>query len=81
MTICFCIIISMKLSQAERELSLRDDDMARAEEAGVVVKTCVECDMPHVFVLANRVTPEARRAMDEAAAFLREAGAPSSAVA
>ena len=54
---------------------------ARAEEAGVVTKICVEHDMPHVFVLANRVTPEARRAMDEAAAFLRNAGAAPAAVA
>ena len=45
----------------------------RAKAAGVVTKVCVERDMPHVFVFANRWTPEARRAMDEAAAFLHAA--------
>lgn len=46
----------------------------RAKAAGVTTKTCVERDMPHVFVFANRWTPEARRAMDEAADFLHQAG-------
>ncbi len=47
----------------------------RAKAAGVTTKVCVERDMPHVFVFANRWTPEARRAMDEAAGFLNAAGA------
>ncbi len=46
----------------------------RAKAAGVTTRTCVERDMPHVFVFANRWTPEARRAMDEAAVFLHQAG-------
>ncbi|MFT4097754.1 MAG: alpha/beta hydrolase [Rhodoblastus sp.] len=55
--------------------SLRAAERARA--AGVTTKVCVERDMPHVFVFANRWTPEARRAMDEATAFLQQAGAAS----
>lgn len=55
------------------------DDCLRAEErakaAGVATKLSVERDMPHVFVFANRWTPEARHAMDEAAAFLHGAEA------
>ncbi len=50
------------------------DDTVRAAEraraAGVPVELRVAPDMPHVWPFLNRITPEARRAMDEAAAFL-----------
>ena len=50
------------------------DDAVRAAEraraAGVPVELRVAPDMPHVWPFLNRITPEARRAMDEAAAFL-----------
>ena len=42
----------------------------RARDAGVKVELRVAPDMPHVWPFLNRVTPEGRRAMDEAAAFL-----------
>ncbi|MFV0281355.1 MAG: alpha/beta hydrolase fold domain-containing protein [Rhodoblastus sp.] len=57
---------------------LLDDSLraaARAKEAGVRVQLAVAPDMPHVFVFANRWTPEARRAMDEASGFLHAARA------
>jgi acetyl esterase/lipase len=43
----------------------------RARKAGVSVELRLGRDMPHVWPILNRVTPEGRRAMDEAAAFLR----------
>lgn len=63
-------------SVGDTEILLDDSLRAaeRAKAAGVVTKTCVAHDMPHVFVFANRWTPEARHAMDEAAAFLHGAG-------
>ncbi len=42
----------------------------RARGAGVQVEVRIGTDMPHVWPFMNRVTPEGRRAMDEAAAFL-----------
>ena len=48
--------------------TLRATERARA--AGVPAELCVARDMPHVWPFLNRVTPEGRRAMDEAAAFL-----------
>ena len=64
-------------SVGDTEILLDDSLRAaeRAKAAGVATKTCVERDMPHVFVFANRWTPEARRAMDEATEFLHQAGA------
>lgn len=56
---------------------LLDDSLRAAERArasGVRVDLCVIPDMPHVWQFANRITPEARRSMDDAAAFLHEAG-------
>lgn len=63
-------------SVGDTEILLDDSLRAaeRAKAAGVATKICVERDMPHVFVFANRWTPEARRAMDEATAFLHQAG-------
>jgi monoterpene epsilon-lactone hydrolase len=52
---------------------LFDDTVRIAERArteGVPVELRIGRDMPHVWPFLNRVTPEARRAMDEAAAFL-----------
>jgi epsilon-lactone hydrolase len=52
---------------------LLDDTLRAAERArvaGVPVETCVARDMPHVWPFLNGVTPEGRRAIDEAAAFL-----------
>ncbi|HZZ62250.1 MAG TPA: alpha/beta hydrolase [Roseiarcus sp.] len=50
------------------------DDTIRAAEraraAGVRVELRVGPDMPHVWPFLNRITPEGRCAMDEAAAFL-----------
>jgi epsilon-lactone hydrolase len=43
----------------------------RARQAGVPVELRLGRDMPHVWPILNRVTPEGRHAMDEAAAFLR----------
>ena len=48
--------------------ALRTAERARA--AGVPVELRVAPDMPHVWPFLNRITPEGRRAMDEAAAFL-----------
>jgi len=48
--------------------SLRPAERARA--AGVPIELRVEPDMPHVWPFLNRLMPEGRRAMDEAAAFL-----------
>ena len=64
-------------SVGDTEILLDDSLRAaeRAQEPGVVTKTYVAHDMPHVFVFANRWTPEARHAMDEAAAFLHGVGA------
>jgi len=64
-------------SVGDTEILLDDSLRAaeRAKAAGVATKTCVARDMPHVFVFANRWTPEARRAMDEATEFLHQAGA------
>ena len=42
----------------------------RARDAGVPVEVRVGPDMPHVWPFLNRITPEGRRAMDEAAALL-----------
>jgi hypothetical protein len=42
----------------------------RAQKAEVPVELRIGLDMPHVWPFLNRITPEARRAMDEAAAFL-----------
>ena len=56
---------------------LLDDTLRAAERAralGVPVELRVGPDMPHVWPFLNRITPEGRRAMDEAAAFLL--GAP-----
>ncbi|HMN71481.1 MAG TPA: alpha/beta hydrolase [Rhodoblastus sp.] len=66
-------------SVGDTEILLDDSVRAaeRAKAAGVTTKICVERDMPHVFVFANRWTPEARRAMDEATAFLHRASAAS----
>lgn len=63
-------------SVGDTEILLDDSVRAaqRAKDAGVVTKICVERDMPHVFVFANRWTPEARRAMNEAAEFLHQSG-------
>lgn len=47
----------------------------RARAAGVRVDLRVARDMPHVWQFANRITPEARRSMDDAAAFLLAAAA------
>ena len=61
---------------------LLDDTLRAAERAraaGVPTRLRVAADMPHVWPFLNRVTPEGRRAMDEAAAFLLGAlrpGAP-----
>ncbi len=52
---------------------LLDDSLRAAERArtaGVPVELRVEPDMPHVWPFMNRLLPEGRRAMDEAAAFL-----------
>jgi epsilon-lactone hydrolase len=52
---------------------LLDDSVRVAERAradGVPVDLRVVPDMPHVWQFLNRVTPEARMAMDEAAAYL-----------
>ncbi len=52
---------------------LLDDTLRAAErgwKAGVHVELRVGPDMPHVWPFLNRVTPEGRSAMDEAAAFL-----------
>ncbi len=49
----------------------------RAQGAGVPVELRVAPDMPHVWPFLNRIMPEGRRAMDEAAAFLL--GVPESA--
>jgi len=42
----------------------------RARKAGVTVELRVAPDMPHVWPFLNRILPEGRHAMDEAAAFL-----------
>jgi acetyl esterase/lipase len=56
----------------DTEILLDDSQRAaeRASAAGVRVKLRVAPDMPHVWPFMNRLIPEARRAMDEAAAFL-----------
>jgi len=46
----------------------------RARAAGVAVDLRVYTEMPHVWPAMNVLMPEARRAMDEAAAFLATAG-------
>jgi acetyl esterase/lipase len=62
------------LIQAGGAEALLDDAVrvtARAREAGVSVQLDVHSDMPHVFQLFTSVTPIARRALADAAAFLR----------
>ncbi|MDE2364144.1 MAG: alpha/beta hydrolase [Hyphomicrobiales bacterium] len=52
---------------------LRDDALRAAEKAraaGVRVETHVVEGVPHVWPIMARIMPEARRSMDEAAAFL-----------
>ena len=56
----------------DTEVLLDDSRQAaeRANAAGVRVKLRVAPDMPHVWPFMHRLIPEARRAIDEAAAFL-----------
>jgi acetyl esterase/lipase len=57
---------------------LRDDSLRAAEKAraaGVRTETHVFDGVPHVWQFMARIMPEARRSMDEAAAFLLAAGA------
>jgi acetyl esterase/lipase len=57
---------------------LLDDSRGVAEKAraaGVKVEMKVVSGVPHVWPILNRIMPEARRSMDEAAAFLLAAGA------
>ena len=57
---------------------LLDDSRRVAEKAraaGVKVEIKVVAGVPHVWPILNRIMPEARRSMDEAAAFLLAASA------
>jgi len=49
--------------------SLRLADLARA--AGVFVDLCVYPNMPHAWPSLNAILPEGRRALDEAALFMK----------
>ncbi len=59
---------------------LRDDSVrlaARAEAAGVAVQLRLFPHVPHVWQWADRLLPEARASLDEAAAFLRPPTRPA----
>lgn len=73
----------LMIQVGDTEILLDDARRAaeRARAAGVAVDLQVFPDMPHVWQFANRLTPEARRAMDNAAGFLHAAGAAREAAA